>query len=353
MKRRPRAALTLRNGALLAFVVATCHFLSLPEGVFLALGVLTVLESDLGGGVIAGRERFTGTLMGLVAVVISSGALTAAPQAIQVCAGLTLARIFGFAAGLTSGYIVGGQVVAGSLLHHSSNWWYYAFWRTITTLLGVMLGIVISRQIYSERAISQWQEKCNSWLMELAQALSKLNTSPDGPQVFQNLRTFRNELRQGLPELAAEQSVLDAHENRTLLWAQHVLQQGSTVMSCCRDLAPLLNSSPKNPFISEQIMDALISCGCTRLKGLTTGDESAQNLEALHQIQGMLQVGVRRHLNEDLSPKNVMAGLEMQSKMDLLMASRLILLVEALINAPHPLPNLWGQKHLADRVKSW
>jgi hypothetical protein len=88
-------------------------------------------------------------------------------------------------------------------------------------------------------------------------------------------------------------------------------------------------------------------------EGLTTGDESAQNLEALHQIQGMLQVGVRRHLNEDLSPKNVMAGMEMQSKMDLLMASRLILLVEALINAPHPLPNLWGQKHLADRVKSW
>ena len=108
MKRPPRAALILRNGALLAFVVATCHYLSLPEGVFLALGVLTVLESDLGGGVIAGRERFIGTLMGLVAVVISSGALVAAPQAIQVCVGLTLARIFGFAAGLTSGYIVGG-----------------------------------------------------------------------------------------------------------------------------------------------------------------------------------------------------------------------------------------------------
>ena len=352
MKRPPRAALTLRNGALLAFVVATCNYLSLPEGVFLALGVLTVLESDLGGGVIAGRERFTGTLMGLIAVVISSGALTAAPQALQVCAGLTLARIFGFAAGLTSGYIVGGQVVAGSLLHHSSNWWYYAFWRTITTLLGVMLGILISRQIYSERTLTQWQEQCNSWLKELAQALHKLNTSPDGPQVFQNLRKLRNELRQGLPQLAAEQSVLDTHENKTLLWAQHVLQHGSTVMSCCRDLAPLLNNRPKNPLISEQIMDALISCGCTRLMELTTGDESAQNLEALHQIQGLLQAGVRRHLNEAPSHQNLMPGMEMQPKMDLLMASRLILLVDALINAPHPLPNHRGQKHLADRVKA-
>ena len=353
MKRRPRAALTLRNGALLAFVVATCHYLSLPEGVFLALGVLTVLESDLGGGVVAGRERFTGTLMGLVAVVISSGALKEAPQAIQVCVGLTLARIFGFAAGLTSGYIVGGQVVAGSLLHHSSNWWYYAFWRTVTTLLGVMLGILISRQIYSERATSQWQEKCNNWLMELAQALSKLTTSPDGPQTFQNLRTFRNELRQGLPELAAEQSVLDSHENRTLLWAQHVLQHGSTVMSCCRDLAPFLNSSSKNPFISEEIMDSLISCGCTRLKELTKGSESAQNLEALREIQGMLQAGVRRYLNEGPSKKHLMAGMENQSRTDLLMASRLILLVDSLINAPHPLLNQRGQTHLADRVKSW
>ena len=351
MKRPPRAALTLRNGALLAFVVATCNYLSLPEGVFLALGVLTVLESDLGGGVIAGRERFTGTLMGLIAVVISSGALTAAPQALQVCAGLTLARIFGFAAGLTSGYVVGGQVVAGSLLHHSSHWWHYAFWRTITTLLGVMIGIVISRQIYSERAIGQWQEQCNSWLMELAQALNKLNTSPDGPQVFQNLRKLRNELRQGLPGLAAEQSVLDAHENKTLLWAQHVLQQGSTVMSCCRDLAPLLNNRPKNPLISEQIMDALISCGCTRLMELTTGDESAQNLEELHQIHGLVQAGVRRHLNEDVSQQNVMAGLETQPRTDLLMASRLILLVDALINAPHPLPNQRRDKHLTDKVK--
>lgn len=351
MKRPPRAALTLRNGALLAFVVATCHYLSLPEGVFLALGVLTVLESDLGGGVIAGRERFTGTLMGLVAVVISSGALSAAPQALQVCVGLTLARIFGFAAGLTSGYIVGGQVVAGSLLHHSSDWWYYAFWRTITTLLGVMLGIVISRQIYSERAISQWQETCNSWLMDLAQALNKLNTSPDGPQVFENLRKVRNELRQGLPGLAAEQSVLDAHENKTLLWAQQVLQQGSTVMSCCRDLAPLLNSSPKNPFISEPIMDSLIHCGFTRLKELTTGNESAENLEVLHEIHGLVQAGVRRHLNEDFSQQTVMAVIETQTRTDLLMASRLILLVDALINAPHPLPNQHRQTRLADRVK--
>jgi hypothetical protein len=350
MKRPPRAALILRNGALLAFVVATCNHLSVPEGVFLALGVLTVLESDLGGGVIAGRERFTGTLMGLVAVVISSGALKGAPQAIQVFVGLTLARMFGFAAGLTSGYIVGGQVVAGSLLHHSSNWWYYAFWRTVTTLLGVMLGILISRHIYSDRAISQWQEKCNSWLIQLAQALNNLNISPDGPQVFKNLRKLRNELRQGLPELAAEESVLDAHANKTLLWAQHVLQHGSTVMSCCRDLAPLLNCSPKSPFISEEIMDSLISCGCTRLKELTTGNESSQNLEALHEIHGLLQAGVRRYLNDGPSEKHLKAGMENQSRTDLLMASRLILLVDSLINAPHPVPNQRGQMHVADKV---
>ncbi len=107
-------ALILRNGSVLALLMAAAAFLRLPEGLFLALGALTVLESDLGQGVLAGRERLLGTLCGLVAVVIAAGALGGAPLPLAIFGGLTLVRLFSFAAGLRSGYIVGGQVVAGA-----------------------------------------------------------------------------------------------------------------------------------------------------------------------------------------------------------------------------------------------
>ena len=53
MRAPGRAALILRNGTVLALAVAASNRLVLPEGLFLALGMLTVLEADLGGGLLA------------------------------------------------------------------------------------------------------------------------------------------------------------------------------------------------------------------------------------------------------------------------------------------------------------
>lgn len=69
----PQLALVLRNGLLLMLFLAAVNRVGLPEGLFLALAILVVLEADLGGGVIAGRERMVGSLMGLLSVVITSG----------------------------------------------------------------------------------------------------------------------------------------------------------------------------------------------------------------------------------------------------------------------------------------
>ena len=63
MRAPGRAALILRNGTVLALAVAASNRLVLQEGLFLALGMLTVLEADLGGGLLAGRERIIGTLL--------------------------------------------------------------------------------------------------------------------------------------------------------------------------------------------------------------------------------------------------------------------------------------------------
>ena len=60
----PRLALVLRNGFVLTIFLEGMHRAGLPEGLFLALAILVVLEADFGGGVIAGRERMLGSLLG-------------------------------------------------------------------------------------------------------------------------------------------------------------------------------------------------------------------------------------------------------------------------------------------------
>jgi len=161
-------ALVIRNGALLALMTAASTYLNLPEGLFLVVGMLIVLESPLGGGLIDARERVFGSLMGLLSVVITSGALHAASQPLQIFGGLMLVRLFSFAIGLNSGYVVGGHMVAGSLLNASSDWWHYAFWRFTMTVAGVLMGVYCSRIIYPRQATNAWQRNCQSWLSGLA-----------------------------------------------------------------------------------------------------------------------------------------------------------------------------------------
>lgn len=323
-----RQVVIARNGVVLALLVGAIQFLQLPEGLFLVLAVLTVVESNLGGGAIAGRERLLGSLIGLLAVVIASGALQAAPQPLQVFSGLTLVRWFGFASGLSSGYVVGGHMVAGSLLHDTTHWWHYAFWRTVMTLIGVMIGVVLSRQVYSQRATSDWEDKCNLWLLALAAALLKLApsalpTTPDSPQVFEHLRDQRNQLRQSLPQLLAEQSVLEAHSNQALLRAQILLQHGSTVLSCVRDLTALqLNGGQLSSWLGALPVEELIQEGAQVLKCLAEGHPLELVIEQLQPIHARIEARVGEHLSQS-------ADLPKPDR-TLVIASRLLLLCDAL-----------------------
>jgi hypothetical protein len=327
-RRASRQAVIARNGVVLALLVGAIQFLQLPEGLFLALAVLTVVESNLGGGAIAGRERLLGSLIGLLAVVIASGALQAAPQPLQVFSGLSLVRWFGFALGLSSGYVVGGHMVAGSLLHDTAHWWHYAFWRTVMTLIGVLIGVVLSRQIYSQRATSDWEDNCNQWLLALAAALLKLApsaslTMPDSPQVFERLRDQRNQLRQALPQLLAEQSVLEAHNNQTLLRAQILLQHGSTVLSCVRDLTALqLNGGEPSSWLEALPVEELIEDGAQVLKRLAAGHPLESLINNLQLIHAQIEARVAEHLSQSADPP--------RSDRTLVIASRLLLLGDAL-----------------------
>lgn len=330
MTTTPQLALVLRNGLLLMLSLAAVNRVGLPEGLFLALAILVILEADLGGGVIAGRERVVGTLMGLLAVVITAGITLILPLPARVFIGLLLVRLFGFAAGLSSGFIVGGHVVAGSLLHHPDNWWYYAFWRTVMTILGVLIGVLISRHLYSQRSVSRWRDQCRSWTVDLAHALRNLDTISDREPFFLDLRERRNALRRSLPQLIAEQSVTRSRQDN-VQWAQTVLQHCSTVMSSCRDLSALL-----------QQQDALTPELCNALGGLQRlGSERLQtlgrdvSLQNDAQTQGWSRVRLELQQAVDASLLQT-AGTDPHPEhhQRCLLASRLLLLSDALEQIP-------------------
>ena len=331
----PHLALVLRNGLLLALFLAAVQWLGVPEGLFLTLAVLVVLESDFGGGVIAGKERIVGSLMGLLAVIITAGASTLIPLPAKVFTGLTLVRLFGFTAGLSSGYIVGGHVVAGSLLHHPDDWWHYAFWRTVMTIAGVVIGVLLSRHVYSQRTVSAWRQHCHSWIHDLGASLGELRVQPDHERHFQSLRDQRNALRRGLPQLIAEQSMTRNRQD-DVQWAQRTLQHGSTVMSSCRDLSLLMGRDPEvAPPLAAVIRD-LQTLGQHRLQQLSSGGRSAVTAHALQTVDQRLHAAVRTHLlspppTADSEQGAASSGRQQQRH---LLASRLLMLSDALMQLP-------------------
>ncbi|MBD2718439.1 FUSC family protein [Synechococcus sp. FACHB-909] len=318
-----RSAVIVRNGAVLALVVAACNHLALPEGLFLALGVLIILETDLGGGVLAGRERIIGTLLGLLAVVIAAGVLGGLSSALGVFLGLTLVRLFGFAAGLTSGFVVGGHMVAGSLMNHGDAWWHYVFWRMVMTILGVIIGVLVSRHIYSQRSSSAWQASCDGWLLDLARLLERLPHSPEPEEAFAALRERRNGLRRRLPQLAAERTLIHGQPDEAVLRAQQQLQHGSTVMSAARDLGLLLKEAAPAAWVPPGLVPRLLDDGRTRIEALVQGRDAPDAVADLGRCRDLLSAAL---------PESTAAP--QGDRTQLLIASRLLLLADALIRLP-------------------
>lgn len=196
------------------------------------------------------------------------------------------------------------------------------------TLIGVLIGVLLSRQIYSQRAINHWQDGCNLWLLDLAAALIRLSPSahpqtPEPPEVFERLREKRNQLRQALPQLLAEQSVLEANNNPTLFRAQIVLQHGSTVLSCVRDLTALqLNGGPPSSWLGGLPVEELIQEGSKFLKQLAEGHPLEPASENLQQIHTLIDARVTEHLNQSAEQPS--------TDRTLIIASRLLLLCDGL-----------------------
>ena len=309
----------MRNGAAVALTVAVSRLAALPEGQFLALALLVVIETDLGRGLIAGRERIIGTVLGLMAVVVAAGLLLPLSAPLAVFAGLTLLRLFSFAAGLSTGYIVGGQVVAGSLLHHGHDWWQYAGWRTAMTLLGVLLGLLVARGVYSHRLHAAWELQYQSWLVAVATALETIESAPPPEERFEELRKDRNALLHQLPALLAEQQVLHANGPSWSARVHRALDQASAVLASGRDLAPLLAAPAGELQRALLPTSTLLAQGSLLLRALAEGTPT----QRIHQ-----------ELSAALTPLTQLThSLLDQSSLaeDLYLCSRLLLLGHALL----------------------
>ncbi|MBM5819256.1 MAG: hypothetical protein FJ070_04090 [Cyanobacteria bacterium K_DeepCast_150m_m2_101] len=138
------------------------------------------------------------------------------------------------------------------------------------------------------------------------------------------MRNQRNQLRQAFPQLLAEQSVLEAYNNQALLRAQILLQHGSIVLSCVRDLTALqLNGGQASSWLEALPVEDLIENGAQVLKRLAEGHSLEPLINKLHPIHAQIEARVAEHLSQSADPP--------RSDRTLVIASRLLLLGDALL----------------------
>jgi len=200
----------------------------------------------------------------------------------------------------------------------------------VMTILGVIVGVLVSRQIYSQRSSSAWQASCNGWLLDLARFLEGLPDMAEPEQAFAALRERRNGLRRRLPQLAAERTLIHGQPDEAVLRAQQQLQHGSTVMSAARDLCLLLKEEAPAAWVPPELVPQLLDDGRTRIEALVQGRDAPAAVADLGRCREQLAAALPgpppAPQATDAAPQDAWT--------QLLIASRLLLLADALIRLP-------------------
>ena len=137
-------------------------------------------------------------------------------------------------------------------------------------------------------------------------------------QTFAALRERRNGLRRQLPQLAAERTLIHGQPDAAVLRAQQQLQHGSTVMSAARDLGLLLRQEAPTAWVPPGLIPHLMEGGRSRIEALIQARDAPDAVADLGRC--------RKLLSAALPPR--------ADRTQLLIASRLLLLVDALIRLP-------------------
>jgi len=240
----------LRNAASYVLLIGLAELAGLPDALFVALAAMTVLEVNLGDGLKQGRQRVLATLVGTAVVVMVLGGLQlgGAPGAALAFLMLRL-LIFRFA--LEGGLVVGGHVLAGSFGSHVGAWGAYVFWRSLMTLVGVLAGLVLARNVLPRRNRELWLADLRRWLGEMAVELRREasvlgSPAPADGGLQEALAAPREALRRRRDalELRAAASLPEAETPRiAALWRHRQEDQlfhGLALLRHLQDLRPLL-----------------------------------------------------------------------------------------------------------------
>ena len=241
----------LRNAGSYVLLIGLTELAGLPDALFVALAAMTVLEVNLGDGLKLGRQRVLATLVGTAVVVMVLGGLQlgGAPGAALA---FLLLRLLIFRFALEGGLVVGGHVLAGSFGSHVGVWGAYVFWRSLMTLVGVLAGLVLARNVLPRRNRELWLADLRRWLGEMAEelrheaaALGGCSAPPDAG-LQEALAAPREALRRRRDalELRAAASLPEAETTRiAALWRHRQEEQlfhGLALLRHLQDLHPLL-----------------------------------------------------------------------------------------------------------------
>jgi len=260
----------LRNAASYVLLIGLAELAGLPDALFVALAAMTVLEVNLGDGLKLGRQRVLATLVGTAVVVMVLGGLQlgGAPGAALA---FLLLRLLIFRFALEGGLVVGGHVLAGSFGSHVGAWGAYVFWRSLMTLVGVLAGLVLARNVLPRRNRELWLADLRRWLGEMAEelrheaaALGGCSAPPDAG-LQEALAAPREALRRRRDalELRAAASLPEAETPRiAALWRQRQEDQlfhGLALLRHLQDLQPLLPAlagAPGLPAALRRVLEA-------------------------------------------------------------------------------------------------
>jgi hypothetical protein len=259
----------LRNAGSYVLLIGLTELAGLPDALFVALAAMTVLEVNLGDGLKLGRQRVLATLVGTAVVVMVLGGLQlgGAPGAALA---FLLLRLLIFRFALEGGLVVGGHVLAGSFGSHVGAWGAYVFWRSLMTLVGVLAGLVLARNVLPRRNRELWLADLRRWLGEMAvelrrEAAALASPAPPDGGLQEALAAPREALRRRRDalELRAAASLPEAETPRiAALWRQRQEDQlfhGLALLRHLQDLQPLLPAlagAPGLPAALRRVLEA-------------------------------------------------------------------------------------------------
>ena len=141
-KHTPALQLSLRAAVAAALAIATAHLLRLQFPIYAMISAVVVTDLDPAQTRQLGLPRLVGTVLGA-----SLGALICVlshPGAWEVGLGVFLAMFLSQLLGLHGAARVAGYVCGIVLFDYDSAPWSYALYRTIETMIGIGLAILIS-----------------------------------------------------------------------------------------------------------------------------------------------------------------------------------------------------------------